>query len=82
MFNCKKCGKCCQSLRGADLYKDLDDGSGTCIYFNKKTKLCSIYQNRPEKCNIDLMYQKEYYKYYTKSEYERLNYIGCKKINT
>lgn len=56
-FQCDCCGLCCRSLKGAALYKDLDDGTGTCRYFDRNTNLCTIYQNRPEKCNVRAMYR-------------------------
>ena len=47
MFNCNKCGLCCQNLN--EYYLDLDRGDGVCRYFNEKTRLCDIYEKRPMK---------------------------------
>lgn len=78
-FVCDKCGICCQSLKGAELYKDLDDGTGVCRYFDKTTKLCTIYDHRPEKCNV-----KDMYKYaadrYSYDEYVQLNIKSCEEL--
>ena len=41
------------NLDKSDLYSDLNRGDGICKYFDEQTHLCSIYDERPEKCNID-----------------------------
>lgn len=56
-FQCDRCGLCCQNLNKSRLYNDLNDGTGVCRYYNELTKLCNIYKNRPDKCNINKMYQ-------------------------
>lgn len=78
-FKCDKCGLCCQSLRSSNLYKDLDDGTGVCRYFDKDTRLCTIYANRPEKCSVEKMY-KYFADTYTYEEYIRLNTECCEKL--
>lgn len=78
-FVCDKCGICCQSLKGAELYKDLDDGTGVCRYFDKTTKLCTIYDHRPEKCSVEKMY-KYFADRYSYDEYIQLNMESCKKL--
>lgn len=79
VFFCDKCGLCCRSLNNSQLYDDLNDGTGTCIYYDKATKLCSIYENRPEKCNVEKMY-----KYFpcdvTWEEYVKFNLECCKNL--
>ena len=78
-FNCDKCGLCCQNLHRSELYNDLNDGNGVCIYYDKDTHLCKIYDKRPDKCNV-----KKYYsnvkKQYTYDEYLELNYESCKRL--
>ena len=78
-FKCDKCGLCCQNLKNNPLYSDLDDGTGVCIYYEKTTHLCSIYTNRPVKCDI----KRAYYEFGFKMPYEeylKLNYDACKKL--
>lgn len=36
MFNCDKCGLCCQNLNKSINADDLNDGTGVCVYYNKK----------------------------------------------
>lgn len=79
MFNCDKCGICCTKLNLSDLYSELDDGRGTCIYFDKLTKLCSIYENRPEKCNISVMYR-YFEKLMTFEQYITMNEESCRRL--
>ena len=56
-FFCDKCGLCCEHLPKLDLYADLDGGTGKCIYFDDKTRLCTIYESRPLKCNVEKAYE-------------------------
>lgn len=78
-FICDKCGLCCQSLQNNPIYSDLDDGTGTCIYYDKVTHLCTIYDSRPIKCNVKAAY--EAYKFEMSYEqYLDLNYEACKTL--
>ena len=79
IFLCEKCGLCCQNLDKSDIYNDLNDGTGVCIYFEKETKLCTIYDNRPAKCNVMAFYQ------YVKNDisledYLKMNYESCRRL--
>lgn len=56
MFYCDCCGLCCMNLSKSEIYSDLDRGDGICKYFDMDSKLCTIYEERPEKCNVDKMY--------------------------
>lgn len=56
-FYCDKCGLCCEHLPQIELYADLDDGSGMCKFFDKDTRLCTIYEIRPVKCNVERAYE-------------------------
>lgn len=80
MFKCDQCGLCCQNLAGIDLYQDLNDGTGTCLYFDRKTKLCTIYNQRPLKCRVDDAYDAYFKDKMTKQEYYQMNYGACKKL--
>lgn len=62
------------------IYCDLDRGDGICKYFNFNTKLCNIYNYRPDKCNIDKMYELYFKGIMTREEYYKLNYNACKKL--
>lgn len=79
MFDCNRCGLCCQNLQRSHLYDDLNDGTGTCIYFDRETKLCKIYEQRPDKCNIKKAYQFVQDKL-SWAEYVKLNQEGCKRL--
>ena len=79
-FPCDCCGLCCMSLSHSSLYSDLDNGHGVCRYFNKKTKKCSIYVNRPVKCNIDAMYNMYYSADMTRDEFYQINLQACNAL--
>ena len=78
-FECNKCGLCCRSLSRSELYKDLDDGTGTCRYFDKDKNLCKIYYNRPEKCNVEAMY-KYFRNVMSYEEYINANMESCNQL--
>lgn len=77
MFICDCCGLCCMNVGKSSLYSDLDRGDGICRYFDHKSKLCSIYEERPGKCNIDKTYELQYKNVMTKKQYYELNYQAC-----
>ena len=64
----------------SDLYSDLDRGDGICRYFDLDTKLCSIYEQRPVKCNIDRMYHLFFESKMSKEQYYELNYVACAEL--
>lgn len=77
MFNCDCCGECCRHISLSKIYSDLDRGDGVCKFLDEKTSLCTIYKNRPTKCNIDAMYELYFSKKLSKEEYYDLNYKSC-----
>ncbi len=50
------------------------------VLIDKQTNICLIYETRPDICRVDLMFEKKYYKYYTKDEYFKLNIEACNKM--
>ena len=79
-FHCDKCGACCSQLKlFGSLYAFLDDGSGVCRYYDKETKLCTIYEHRPLQCRVE----EGYHAYFADIPYE--DYLkgveeGCRKL--
>jgi Fe-S-cluster containining protein len=76
-FICVKCGLCCQNLHlFNNIYNDLDDGYGVCKFFDKFHNLCTIYEHRPLKCNVE----KSYYMFnhlFSYNQYLELMREGC-----
>ena len=68
------------NLDKSDLYSDLNRGDGICKYFDEQTHLCSIYDERPEKCNIDKAHERLFKGVVTKEEYYKQNYLACKEL--
>jgi len=52
-FNCTACGACCKKAGELGLMPSGKDGA--CVYLGEDN-LCSIYDKRPDRCNIDKMY--------------------------
>lgn len=80
MFKCDCCGMCCRYVVSSPLYNDLDRGDGICKYFNCKTNLCNIYENRPIRCNVDKTYDLYFRDMMTRDDYYKLNNEACRKL--
>ncbi|WP_408869623.1 YkgJ family cysteine cluster protein [Commensalibacter oyaizuii] len=79
-FPCYKCGCCCQHVNLSEETLDLDRGDGVCQFYEESTRLCSVYKNRPEICQIDLQYKMKFSNVYTWNQFVELNLEACKKI--
>lgn len=79
-FNCDMCGLCCQSLNKSHLYDDLNDGTGTCIHYDKRSRCCRIYAKRPIKCNIQKAYEIYFKDKISYKDYLAANYVACRKL--
>ena len=42
--------------------------------------MCSIYDSRPSICRVDIMFEKVYFKHYSKEEFYRLNVEACRAL--
>jgi Fe-S-cluster containining protein len=54
-FQCSQCGVCCKRAGKSGFMPDRGDGA--CIYLTKENT-CSIYDTRPELCNMEKMWAK------------------------
>lgn len=77
MFPCSGCGLCCQNISEVKELKEYDLGNGICKYFDTISNKCEIYDNRPDICNIEKMYEVEYFKYFTKLDFYKENAKVC-----
>lgn len=59
MFVYTKCGTCCRNIDRIPELSEYHIGNGVCIYLTEDN-MCSIYDMRPDICNVDLMYEKVY----------------------
>ena len=85
-FECKKCGKCCTLFhwfREDDPTRImLDSGDGTCKYFDRASRLCSIYESRPIICNHS-QYFDEYLKdRMTREDFDVFLNLFCERIRS
>lgn len=73
-FHCDKCGLCCRMLANVPQLAAYDRGDGVCRFLGQDN-LCTIYDKRPDICNVAKMYslfsaqlgRDEYYKLMTQS---------------
>ncbi len=84
VFTCKKCGKCCTLFhlftKGTYPRNELDSGDGTCKYFDRETRLCTIYASRPLICNHDRYYDEYLKDRITREEFDAFLNIFCERI--
>lgn len=79
-FPCTQCGLCCQNVYLAEATRFLDRGDGTCMHYAEAERACSIYEQRPDICRVDRMYELHYAHRYTWTTFVRLNIEVCKKL--
>lgn len=77
-FFCDKCGLCCRHIDKVPQLACFDLGNGVCKYL--RNNLCSIYDNRPEICRVDDMYEKFFKNYMTLENFYKLNEQGCEEL--
>ena len=74
------CGECCRHIDLISELSEFDSGNGICIHL--KENICDIYENRPDLCRVDRMYEKQFSKEYTWDEFCKLNEFVCKQLQT
>ena len=84
MFECRKCGRCCTLFRlfPEDNYwrNELDSGDGTCKFFDRSARLCSIYETRPIICNNARYYEEFLKDRMTREEFDVFLNTFCERI--
>jgi len=76
-FPCDACGQCCRNVNLSELTKYLDRGDGTCLNFNDTSKLCTIYEDRPQICRVKEYYEQNLSQIYEWEEFIELNTAIC-----
>ena len=74
-FLCSQCGACCKNIAGLGLPHS---GDGICAYLDRDNNTCSIYEERPEICRVEKIYEKYFKKLKTsKKDFYIQNTIIC-----
>jgi Fe-S-cluster containining protein len=79
-FPCDNCGACCKFIGLSDKTSWLDRGDGVCRHFDEINNHCSIYENRPEICNVKKMYDTYYKDRFNWSEFVAMNQKVCSEL--
>lgn len=79
-FNCERCGACCRNIDKSIHFAALDKGDGVCLYLDEESNLCSIYENRPLLCNVDLAYKSYFQNFMSLEDYYAKNYKACELL--
>jgi len=80
IFPCSACGLCCQNISSVNELKDFDLGNGVCIHFDSINNSCTIYEDRPNICKVDEMFQIKYKQYFTKEAFYMENAKVCNAL--
>jgi Fe-S-cluster containining protein len=59
-FPCTQCGACCRNVDKAAETRMLDRGDGCCVHYDDASRLCKIYESRPDICRVDVQFQRHY----------------------
>ena len=77
-FPCAKCGLCCRMIRSVPELAEYDNGNGVCRYL--ENNICSIYESRPQVCNVSEMYNARYASSMAEREFVEVNLRSCEEI--
>jgi len=77
MFPCTGCGLCCQNISDIKELETFDLGNGVCKYFNILDNVCTIYEERPDICRVDKMFELKYQQFFTKKVFYQENARVC-----
>ncbi len=80
-FPCYQCGGCCQNVYRSPDTEYLAGDDGCCRFYIKATKLCSIYETRPEICRVSDYYIHHLQHVLSWSEYVALNLLYCEEFD-
>lgn len=79
-FPCDACGKCCKNLHLSAELDELNRGDGVCKYLNESDNKCTIYEDRPDICRVDVQYQKHFSTKYTWGQFVQINVAVCNEL--
>lgn len=80
-FPCTQCGACCKSVHLSPATAWLGRGDGVCRHFDEEGKLCSIYDRRPDVCNVKVMFQRHYEPTVTWTAFVAANLLACTELS-
>lgn len=75
-FPCTQCGCCCKQVFRSELTAYLDKGNGSCKYLSSDNT-CSIYEERPDICRVDLQYKVFFSSKMDWEEFVAINIAAC-----
>lgn len=58
----------------------LNRGDNICVNFDVSSNLCTIYNDRPDICKVDLQYKKNYSNQFTWNEFIQVNLAVCNEL--
>ncbi|MBQ7561542.1 MAG: YkgJ family cysteine cluster protein [Synergistaceae bacterium] len=61
---------------------ELNNGSGTCKYFDSDSRLCRIYDSRPIICNNKKFYEQNLKNVMTREKFDEILISSCESIRS
>lgn len=80
-FPCLICGLCCEKAAMVPQLQPYIGGDSFCRNYDKETKKCRIYSQRPEICNTRQMYEKYFQSTMSEPEFMIKNLEVCYTLN-
>lgn len=80
-FPCTQCGACCRHVDLSELTAYLNRGDGVCRHYDINTRLCLIYEQRPDVCRVDTYYKQHFQERINWDKFVELNLIACEQLN-
>jgi len=72
-----------QNLPGiSQIAAELNNGSGTCKYFDSDSRLCRIYDSRPIICNNKKFYDQNLKNVMTRENFDEILILSCESIRS
>lgn len=80
-FPCIQCGECCRHAGDVPQLAPRTAADGVCLHLDKSTNRCTIYETRPNVCNVSYMYRAYFKDRMTETEFIRKNLQVCCQLN-
>lgn len=79
-FPCNGCGKCCRQVSNSEETAWLDRGDSVCKHFDEAANLCTIYENRPLVCRVEVYYDRYLTDRFSWDQFVQINLEICRSL--
>jgi Fe-S-cluster containining protein len=79
-FPCTRCGACCKSVHLSPATAWLGGADGVCRHLDEHSLTCTIYERRPDVCNVKVMFKRHYESTVTWTAFVVANQRACVEL--